>query len=106
MAQQVERSGVLAALMLQHAHVVEGVGMIGPALEQRRVDHLRVVELIELVALDRQRERLLRREAQLALRRGGVAGDVGAGVGHGGNHPLVARPRQTVAPAGAPGRSR
>ena len=68
-AQQVERGAVLAALVLQHAHVVEGVGMIRPALEQRRVDHLRVVELIELVALDRQRQRLFRRQAQLALRR-------------------------------------
>ena len=75
-----ERGSVLAALMLQHAHVVESVGMIRPALEQCRVDHLRVVELVELVALDRQRQRLFRRQAQLALRRRRRPVMVGAGV--------------------------
>ena len=59
-----ERGGVLAALVLEHAHVVEDVGVIGPALEQGRVDHLRVVELIVLVTLDRQRQRLFRRETR------------------------------------------
>ena len=93
-AQQRERSGVLAALMLQHAHVVEDVRMVGEALEQRRVDHLRVVELVEPVALDRQEERLFGREAELAFGRGGIAGDIAAGVGHGGDHPPVTRRRQ------------
>ena len=59
-AQQGERGGVLAALVLQDAHVVEDVGMIRPALEQDRVDRLRVVEPVDLVALDGERQRLLR----------------------------------------------
>ena len=106
MAQQGEGSAVLATLMLQHAHVVENVGPIRPALEQCGVDHLRVVELVEPIALDRQRERLRRREGQLTLRRGGGAHVVGAAVGHGGDHPPAARPRRTSRARRRPDRAR
>jgi hypothetical protein len=80
MAEQGERGRVLAALMLQDPHVVEDVGMIRPALEQDLVDQFRVVELLELVALDRELQRLFRREVELTLPRFGVVGWVGGGV--------------------------
>jgi hypothetical protein len=87
--------------MLQHAHVAEDVGMIGPALEQDGVDHLRVVELVELVALDRQRERLFRRQAQLAFRRVAGGGVAAGGSAMAGIILRVAAPRQTGARASA-----
>ena len=78
----------LAALVLQDAHVAENVGVIGPALEQDLVDDLGLVELAELVALDGERQRLLGREADLAIGGFGRAGAIG-GLGGGVHRPAV-----------------